>query len=221
MDQLVSVLIPAYNASSTIVETLESVRAQIYPHFEIIVIDDGSTDDTAAIVESFARGDRRIRLVRKPNGGLPSARNAGIAVARGAFEVDADDLWQPDKLAAEVAAMRRLGASVGMVYCWGWRIDERSRLLPGGFICHAYEGEAYAALILQNFVVSPVYRAEAIRASAATTRASATAARTSIATCAFRSGSISLTSLGSSTGIARRGKPCRASSTGCGERSSP
>lgn len=166
MDELVSVIIPAYNADSTIVETLESVRAQTHPDFEIIVIDDGSTDNTAAIVESFARGDRRIRLVRKPNGGLPSARNAGIAVARGAFiaEVDADDLWHPHKLATEVAAMRRLGASVGMVYCWGWRIDERSRLLPSGFICHAYEGETYAALILQNFVVSPVYRAEAIRA---------------------------------------------------------
>lgn len=166
MDELVSVIVPAYNASSTVVETLESVRVQTHPQFEIIVIDDGSTDDTAAIVESFTRGDRRIRLVRRPNGGLPSARNAGIAIARGAFiaEVDADDLWQPDKLAAEVAAMRRLGTSVGMVYCWGWRIDERSRLLPGGFICHAYEGEVYAALILQNFVVSPVYRAEAIRA---------------------------------------------------------
>lgn len=98
---LVSVVIPAYNAGGTIVPAVESVLAQRYPRIEVVVIDDGSTDDTAAALARF--GDR-IRVVRQPNGGLPAARDRSHREARGEFIawLDADDLMEPDRIALQV-----------------------------------------------------------------------------------------------------------------------
>jgi glycosyltransferase involved in cell wall biosynthesis len=99
----VSVVIPAYNAQRFVAETIASVKAQSYQDIEIIVVDDGSTDQTAAIAESF----EGVRCIRKPNGGVSSARNRGVAEAQGellAF-VDSDDVWHPDKLRHQVALM--------------------------------------------------------------------------------------------------------------------
>ncbi len=103
-DPVVSIVTGAYNASQWIGETLQSVEAQTFRQFEHIVVDDGSTDGTAEIV----RGYGGVRLVQKENGGAPSARNAGIAAARGAFVafLDHDDLWTPDKLERQVALHR-------------------------------------------------------------------------------------------------------------------
>lgn len=95
-----SVVIPAYNVKDYIADCLNSVLAQSEPDFEVIVVDDGSTDDTAQIVSTF--DDPRIRLVCRENGGLAAARNTGIGAACGelvAF-LDADDRWCPEKLAA-------------------------------------------------------------------------------------------------------------------------
>jgi glycosyltransferase involved in cell wall biosynthesis len=91
----VSVIVPAYNVSAYIGAAVDSALAQTYRDIEIVVVDDGSTDGTAAIVASRLSRDDRIRLVRKPNGGLSSARNAALAVARGEFIalLDGDDLW--------------------------------------------------------------------------------------------------------------------------------
>jgi len=97
-DLRLSVVIPLYNKAGQIVRTLESVRAQTVRDFELIVVDDGSTDDGAARVEAF--GDPRVRLVRQPNGGVSSARNLGVELSRCplvAF-LDADDTWYPDHL---------------------------------------------------------------------------------------------------------------------------
>jgi glycosyltransferase involved in cell wall biosynthesis len=99
----VSVVIPAYNAQRFVAETIAAVKAQSYQDLEIIVVDDGSTDQTASIAESF----EGVRCIRKPNGGVSSARNRGVAEARGellAF-VDSDDVWHPDKLRHQVALM--------------------------------------------------------------------------------------------------------------------
>ena len=82
---LVSVVVPSYNASRYICETLESVLAQTYRNFEVIVIDDGSKDQTPDIVADYARRDSRIRLVNQPNSGVGVARNRGIAEASGKF----------------------------------------------------------------------------------------------------------------------------------------
>jgi glycosyltransferase involved in cell wall biosynthesis len=92
---LVSVIIPTYNYAGYIADALESILAQTVRDFEVLVVDDGSTDNTREVVGRFT--DARVRLLRKENGGTASARNAGRKVARGAYIawLDADDLWRP------------------------------------------------------------------------------------------------------------------------------
>ncbi len=99
-----SIVVPAFNAAATLPETLDSLSAQSFGDFEIIVVDDGSTDGTAAVAEAHAKGDRRVRIVQQNNRGLAGARNTGIAHARGALIgfCDSDDRWMPDKLDAHV-----------------------------------------------------------------------------------------------------------------------
>jgi glycosyltransferase involved in cell wall biosynthesis/peptidoglycan/xylan/chitin deacetylase (PgdA/CDA1 family)/SAM-dependent methyltransferase len=128
---LVSVVVPAYNASRTIDETLRSIRAQSHANLEILVVDDGSTDATPEIVLRHAALDARIRLIRQPNGGVAAARNRGIAEARGELValIDADDLWRPDKIARQLQAMAQGGQRIGLVYCWYALIDELSRII--------------------------------------------------------------------------------------------
>ncbi len=90
-----SVIIPLYNKEKSISSTIESVLDQTYPNFELIIINDGSTDNSLKVVQSF--NDPRIRISDKPNGGVSSARNLGIEVSQHQFIVflDADDLWLP------------------------------------------------------------------------------------------------------------------------------
>src|SRR3954469_10276808 len=94
----VSVVIPAYNAAQTVGTAVDSVLAQTFADLELIVVDDGSRDDTAAVVR--ARDAPRGKLVRSSNQGVAAARNRGLALASGAFVafLDADDAWQPTKL---------------------------------------------------------------------------------------------------------------------------
>jgi glycosyltransferase involved in cell wall biosynthesis len=101
----VSVVIPAYNAERFIAETLRSVQAQTFRDFEVLVVDDGSTDRTASIVDAFGPPIRRLQ---QKNGGVSRARNAGSAAATGRFVafLDADDLWDPPKLERQVELLR-------------------------------------------------------------------------------------------------------------------
>lgn len=118
----VSVIVPARNAARTVARTLDSVLAQTFPDWEAIVIDDGSSDETARRVEQAASLDPRIRLVAGPARGVSAARNAGLDEARGAFILflDADDAIAPDHLARLVAATARHPAA-DVVYC-DWRL---------------------------------------------------------------------------------------------------
>jgi glycosyltransferase involved in cell wall biosynthesis len=152
---MVSVIIPAYNDAATVERTVFSVLNQTYSDLEVLVIDDGSTDQTAALVQSMADVDHRIRLLQKPNGGLASARNHGIAHAVGEFiaPIDADDLWHPEKIRKQMAVMLDRGDRVGLVYCWSRAIDEQDRVLWDVTPCNL-RGSVYAALIIRNFLSS-------------------------------------------------------------------
>ena len=102
---LVSIIIPAFNAAPVLVEALESARVQTFQNFEAIIVDDGSTDDTAEIARRFCAGDSRFRLLRQANAGLPAARNTALGQANGkwiAF-LDADDAWLAQKLEHQLA----------------------------------------------------------------------------------------------------------------------
>jgi len=103
---LISVVIPAYNAQQSLPETLDSLFAQTWPTVEIIVVDDGSTDHTAAILATY--GDR-IRTIRQANGGLASARRTGVAAASGQMIalMDADDVCRPERLSVQARVLQR------------------------------------------------------------------------------------------------------------------
>ncbi len=104
MTPVVSVIIPTYNRWPMVGEAVESVLAQSYENFELIVVDDGSTDGTAGHLEKF---ESRLRLVRQPLRGVSAARNKGVGVAQGRYLafLDSDDLWLPKKLAIQKAFM--------------------------------------------------------------------------------------------------------------------
>jgi hypothetical protein len=130
-DPLVSVIVPAFNAASTVRETLHSVLAQTYVHIEVIVVDDGSTDDTAATVAQIAGHDARVRLERRPRCGVAAARNHTIGLAFGEFiaPMDADDLWHPSKLQRQLNRFHIGEPDMGLVYSWYRSIDTDSRVL--------------------------------------------------------------------------------------------
>lgn len=100
---MISIVIPLYNKASSIRDTLNSVLAQTYSDFEIIIVDDGSTDESCHVVESF--NDSRILLVHQTNAGVAAARNRGIEEAKGEYIafLDADDKWKPDYLAKQAS----------------------------------------------------------------------------------------------------------------------
>ena len=99
---LISCVVPVYNGDPYLAEALDSILAQTYQPLDIIVVDDGSTDDTAAVAANFSD---RIRYLKQPNAGAAAARNLGLSVVRGEFVafLDADDLWHPEKLARQMA----------------------------------------------------------------------------------------------------------------------
>ncbi len=98
---LVSVIIPTYNRAWTLKKAIDSVLKQNYKNFELIVVDDGSTDDTEALVSEYAKS---IKFVQQPNLGVSAARNKGLSISSGALItfLDSDDYWEPEKLSAQV-----------------------------------------------------------------------------------------------------------------------
>lgn len=123
---LVSIITPCYNGAKYIGETLECVMAQTYTDWEMIVVDDGSTDKSTEIVRAYASKDRRIRLVQQPNAGSSAARNNGIRQADGQYIalLDADDFWMPEFLERQIAFLKEKKAIC--VSCAYGRINEKS-----------------------------------------------------------------------------------------------
>jgi teichuronic acid biosynthesis glycosyltransferase TuaG len=106
---LVSVVTPAYNSAASITQTIRSVQTQTYKNWDMIIVDDGSNDNTHEVVEECGRADDRISLIRfHRNQGAAAGRNAGIEAAGGRYIafLDSDDLWLPDKLEKQTAFMR-------------------------------------------------------------------------------------------------------------------
>lgn len=124
---LVSIITPCYNGAKYIRETINSVRAQTYANWEMLVIDDGSTDNSAEIVREYSAKDKRIRLVRQENAGSAAARNNGIRQCSGQYIalLDADDLWKPEFLEKQIAFMKKKQAVC--VFCSYERVNEQSR----------------------------------------------------------------------------------------------
>lgn len=151
--QLVSVIIPAWNAEATLREALESVGGQTYSELEILIVDDGSTDRTAAVAKDFCSAEPRARLISQANGGPAAARNRGIAEARGEWIalIDADDLWHPTKLEKQVAAALAAPRSPGFVYCWYRIIDDRGLVVASG-PRWAVDGSAFRPLAYLHFI---------------------------------------------------------------------
>jgi glycosyltransferase involved in cell wall biosynthesis len=115
-DPLVSVIVPAYNRAGIIGETIENIFQQTYANIELIVVDDGSTDNTQEILKSYGS---RIRWAAQKNAGPAAARNYGIGMAKGEFIAfqDSDDVWHPTKIERQVSLLRRAGESVVCCLC--------------------------------------------------------------------------------------------------------
>jgi glycosyltransferase involved in cell wall biosynthesis len=146
----VSVIIPAYNAEPFVAETVESVLHQTYQDLEIIVVDDGSTDRTAAALEEF--GDR-VRVLRQANAGVAAARNAGVRMASGSWIafLDADDLWLPHKLERQLLLQH-----APLVYTDRFNIGARGELpVVQSEVTKMHDGDVFMPLLLEgNFITN-------------------------------------------------------------------
>ncbi|CAN5436690.1 glycosyltransferase [soil metagenome] len=149
----VGVIVPMYNARRTIEETLVSICGQTYRSLDIVVIDDGSCDGSGDLVEACAQQDARIRLIRQTNAGVAAARNLGAASTDAPFLafVDADDIWAPDKIAAQMERLAEEDSAPAVVYCWFAQIDAQSRVFPNGQH-RIIEGDVFRRLCRDNFV---------------------------------------------------------------------
>jgi glycosyltransferase involved in cell wall biosynthesis len=153
-DPLISVVIPAYNAASYLAETLESVLAQTFRDYEIILVDDGSSDETFEIAARFSA----VRRMWQANKGAAAARNAGIVAARGRYVafLDADDLWLPEKLEKQAAWLTR-NPGADWIYCDALVFDSETRrtICRVGQRIRLHEGEVLRPLLLRSFIPSP------------------------------------------------------------------
>jgi glycosyltransferase involved in cell wall biosynthesis len=151
-DPLVSVILPVYNGAEFVGKAVESVLCQTYRHLEVIAIDDGSSDQTLAILEGYAAGDSRMVVFSQKNSGVARARNRAVAGSNGDLiaPLDADDLWEPTKIARQVQQLQQSGERTGLVYSWWVWIDAAGLVLdrsPGW----TFEGEAFEKLLQINF----------------------------------------------------------------------
>jgi glycosyltransferase involved in cell wall biosynthesis len=150
---LVTAIVPAHNAARYVEATLHSLRQQTHSALEILVVDDGSTDDTAERVAREAERDGRLRLIRQANAGVAAARNRGLEEARGDFIafVDADDVWYPRATERMLQRLQAAGKGCGLAYAWCVTLDEFGRL-DGGFRAALIQGRVFSTLVCHNFL---------------------------------------------------------------------
>ncbi|MDE6883018.1 MAG: glycosyltransferase family 2 protein [Lachnospiraceae bacterium] len=160
METMVSVIIPTYNRADMIKRAIDSVLRQTYRSYEVIVVDDGSADDTGSVIADIQ--DARIRYIAlMENQGVAHARNVGIREARYDYIafLDSDDEWMPDKLELQMRMFRNSSEEIGMVYC---RTGGRTRDGMSRFVCPArdfsrelLEGDMFRFLLQQNVIGTP------------------------------------------------------------------
>src|SRR5262245_57790462 len=129
-DALVSVVIPAFNRAHCIGRAIRSVTNQTYPHIDIVVVDDGSTDGTAKAIQNSG-STRPLQIIQlDKNYGAPEARNRGIASAKGQYIafLDSDDVWHPRKIAQQVETLRQRGLGFGVCYTGMATFDEKGTM---------------------------------------------------------------------------------------------
>lgn len=172
LTRLVSVIIPTFNHGRLVGEAIDSALNQTFRAVEVIVVDDGSTDDTPAVL---ARYGSRIRVIRQSNRRMSAARNAGLAAARGTYVafLDADDVMAPTKLAEQVTVLER-DPAIGWTYCdvlietvaTGKRVAASERF---GYSARQFDGWLFPELIRGNFipVMAPLIRRSALDAAGA------------------------------------------------------
>ena len=149
----VSVILPTHNRAALLRQAVASVQAQTFRDWELIIVDDGSTDDTAAVAEALSAQDARIRVVRQPNRGGAAARNAGIRQARGTFVAfqDDDDLWHAEKLSRQCAVL----SSGHPEYGWLYGFMEVENLVTGARSTHGRVVTTYRELFSGYFIGTP------------------------------------------------------------------
>lgn len=151
-EPMVSVIVPVYNGEQWIHQCLESIRAQTFTDYEIIVVDDGSTDNTPQLL---AEQGTEIRSFRTENRGVSAARNKGIREARGKYVafLDADDLWEPDRLERQIAALEAPGAPA-WIYSDALAVagDSGEPLYRIGQRVKMFEGNILRPLLLNDFI---------------------------------------------------------------------
>lgn len=150
-EKLVSIITPMHNAEKFVARTIESVQKQTYTDWEMIIVDDGSSDGSADIVQTYAKSDTRIHYKRlDQNAGVAQARNIAIqsAVGRYIAFLDSDDIWKPDKLRRQLALMQETGTMFCYTACGV--IDEDGK--ESGRVRHVPERVAYKDLLKGNVI---------------------------------------------------------------------
>jgi glycosyltransferase involved in cell wall biosynthesis len=159
-----SVVVPAYNAPRTVGPAIESILAQTARDLELVVVDDGSTDETPEVVRSYERQDHRVRLVTQANQGVAGARNTGIRLARGRFVsfLDNDDLWLPTYL-EEMERALEADPQAGFAYTDGWTLEDSTKRIRVASAMSGSDppeqpprdvGQLMTSLVRINFVLS-------------------------------------------------------------------
>lgn len=152
----VSVILPTYNRAKTLHRAIQSVLNQTFGDFELIIVDDGSTDDTEEAIKAFR--DNRIKYIKcKENKGAPVARNTGIGLAEGEYVAfqDSDDEWLPEKLEKQMKIFETTPINVGIVYTAFWQKKDNSQIYIPYASVKQKEGDIHTELLKESFIGLP------------------------------------------------------------------
>ena len=151
MKELVSVIIPTYNRAAWVSRAIDSVLAQTYSSIEILVVDDGSIDNTSEVLSVYGN---KIAVIRQANQGVSHARNTGLKQAHGEYVafLDSDDIWRHNKILHQVNTLRQNPQAL-VCYTWCIYVDESGRFLRAFQPSH--DGDVFDQLYFNNFIVTP------------------------------------------------------------------